>query len=124
MNNRMDSFPGATTPVLERPGLTRRAALPAPVQASIPSYFQRACPTCGRRLRIDMRYLGQPVWCGHCRRRFVARESPGPAPDSHGSQENGGDALLDRAERLLALCARSRVARRPSREKATAAQCG
>lgn len=38
------------------------------------SYTQR-CPTCGRRLRFPVRYLGMALTCQHCRGVFIARDS-------------------------------------------------
>jgi len=59
------------------------------------TYFDQDCPTCGRRLRIRVEYLGRNMACDHCHGRFVARDSSG----------TGGDAaeidLLRRAEELL-----------------------
>ena len=36
--------------------------------------FVQACPTCGRRLRIQVRYLGMKLTCQHCNGRFIAQE--------------------------------------------------
>jgi hypothetical protein len=73
----------------------RKAASRGPV----PTYFQRPCPTCGRRLLIRVEYLGQEVCCSHCRCALVARDvSQDPCHEA----ELGG-SILRRAEQLLAL---------------------
>lgn len=36
------------------------------------SHFVKACPTCGRTLQIQVRYMGREVSCGHCQGRFLA----------------------------------------------------
>lgn len=36
------------------------------------SHFVKSCPTCGRTLQIQVRYMGREVSCGHCHGRFVA----------------------------------------------------
>jgi len=36
------------------------------------SHFVKSCPTCGRTLQVQVRYLGREVTCGHCHGRFLA----------------------------------------------------
>jgi len=36
------------------------------------TYFIQICPTCGRRLEINIEYIRQEVSCYHCRARFIA----------------------------------------------------
>ena len=61
------------------------------------TYFIQACPTCGRKLRVRVAYLGKNVVCQHCQAEFEACD-----PDSgiH-SPDSSGVALLDRANELL-----------------------
>ncbi|MDO4575916.1 MAG: response regulator [Planctomycetia bacterium] len=37
--------------------------------------FTQKCPICGRRLRVQVRYLGMTLTCQHCQGRFVAKDS-------------------------------------------------
>ncbi len=67
---------------------------------SFSTNFQQFCPTCGRKLLVDVRHLGRRVYCTHCRCAFVA------CGEGHGRRYAGqGDALspLERADQLLAL---------------------
>lgn len=36
--------------------------------------FVQNCPTCGRRMQIQVRYLGMTLSCPHCQNSFVAQE--------------------------------------------------
>ncbi len=36
----------------------------------MPLHFTQSCPTCGRRLEIPTRLLGQTVACQHCLAEF------------------------------------------------------
>jgi hypothetical protein len=62
------------------------------------TFFDQECPTCGRRLRVPVQYLGKKVKCQHCRAPFEAwdKES-GIVPPTQ-----TGVGLLQRAEELLA----------------------
>lgn len=72
------------------------------------TYFDQECPTCGRRLRVPIQYLGKSVKCQHCRARFEAWD-----PESGGlPPTQTGMGLLQRAEELLA-SAESRRCYRP-----------
>jgi len=62
------------------------------------TYFHQECPTCGRRLRIRVEYLGKVVACQHCHAEFEACD-----PDSgHYPPAESGIRLLQRANELLA----------------------
>ncbi len=37
--------------------------------------FVQTCPTCGRKLCVQVRYLGMTLTCQHCHGRFVAQEN-------------------------------------------------
>jgi len=39
------------------------------------TYFIQTCSTCGRKLEIQVEYIGLEVSCYHCRARFVAHEN-------------------------------------------------
>jgi len=56
---------------------------------AIATFFLRPCPTCGRRLEIQIRHLGQTVLCPHCRAAFLA------------TQENRGDLQRDAVAEAL-----------------------
>lgn len=65
-------------------------------------FFQQGCPVCGRRLEIDVCYLGRRVYCQHCGGEFVAMDpalSTGGAPVSPTTDHV--DTLLERAAFVL-----------------------
>ena len=62
-----------------------------------PTYFSQECPTCGRRLRVRVQYLGKAVICQHCHGRFEAFDSENAPP----LPSDSGLSLLDRANELL-----------------------
>jgi hypothetical protein len=81
------------------PGCTRTASETAPaVTGPVATYFQQPCPTCGRRLLIPVKHLGKEVFCGHCRRAFVARDGL----QVRDADEPADHSILQRADRLLA----------------------
>jgi len=57
----------------------------------MPLHFTQSCPTCGRRLEVHTRLLGQQVACQHCKAEFVA-----------GSRDDNHDTLSDSSYNLLA----------------------
>lgn len=61
------------------------------------TYFLQECPTCGRRLQIQVRDLGRSVGCGHCEAHFIAAD---PEGGSISSDDPIAD-LLNRAESYL-----------------------
>lgn len=67
-------------------------------------YFIQECPTCGRRLQINVEYLGRRLACDHCHGRFVACD-----PDSKPAGAPLGYDLLRRADELLASLDRQRL---------------
>lgn len=70
--------------------------------------FIQECPTCGRRLRICVEYLGRKVACSHCRGKLIARDpAAGDAPAP-------GSELILRAERLLEESSRLESSRIPN----------
>jgi len=105
-----------TSPPPAQPTTPERSSA-APRQArvaggAVATCFQQPCPACGRRLLIRVEHLGRRISCGHCRRRFVARD---PSQDRSGGAEVG-PSMLQRAEELLALL----ESRSGSREPRTA----
>lgn len=75
------------------------------MSASQPSnevFFNRACPVCGRMLRIRVQLLGRRVYCQHCGGGFTAvDESLAGEPPVRDRVED----LLTRASRVLARAA-------------------
>jgi RNase P subunit RPR2 len=59
------------------------------------TFFVQECPTCGRRLRIRVEYLGKRVVCQHCRGQLVACD---PASNRYGSRQS---AVIQKADDLL-----------------------
>jgi len=54
-----------------------------PSYDKVPTYFQIECLVCDRTLRVLVECLGQPIVCGHCGCRFVARDPTSrPSPVS------------------------------------------
>jgi hypothetical protein len=62
------------------------------------TFFDQECPTCGRRLRVRVEYLGRDVKCQHCRARFEAwDQESGTMPPAESTFR-----LMQRADELLA----------------------
>ncbi len=61
-------------------------------------YFNQECPTCGRRLRIRVDFLGRVVACQHCKRSFQALDNT----NANIRIIDEGSDLLKRADELLA----------------------
>src|SRR5690242_2120598 len=60
----------------------------------MPQYFEMACPSCGKGLKIRTEYSGRRLACKHCDNTFIARD-PADASEPHispwpdlASQEN------------------------------------
>ena len=64
---------------------------------SVPTFFMRPCPTCGRRLEVQICYLGQSLSCPHCHSKFVATSF-----DDSEEDPTDVDRVLRDAERYLA----------------------
>lgn len=56
--------------------------------------FLQSCPTCGRRSRIPVQFLGNRIRCQHCHAEFVA-------DPNLTAQDSDPRLLMQRAERLL-----------------------
>jgi hypothetical protein len=59
------------------------------------TFFLQECPTCGRRLRIRVEYLGKRLVCQHCCGQFMACD---PASNRYGSCDS---TVIEKAEELL-----------------------
>ncbi len=65
-------------------------------------FFQQGCPVCGRRLEIDVCFLGRRVYCQHCGGGFVAMDVAMAAGDAPGCPTTRHvDCLLERAASVL-----------------------
>lgn len=62
----------------------------------MPLHFTQSCPTCGRRLQVHTRLLGQNIACQHCHAEFMA----GSNDDLYRRKDSAPD-LLARAEAML-----------------------
>ncbi len=60
-------------------------------------FFVQRCPTCGRRLRVCVEYLGMTIQCRHCRGTFVAQD-----PESEPAGIDPQMVLMQRVDELLA----------------------
>jgi hypothetical protein len=40
--------------------------------SAVTTVFYQECPTCGRSLRVAVKYFGRSMSCGHCGGEFVA----------------------------------------------------
>ncbi len=61
------------------------------------TFFVQDCPTCGRKVRVCVEYLGMKIQCRHCRGTFVACD-----PETDPSSADSRLALLQRVDELLA----------------------
>jgi hypothetical protein len=52
--------------------------------SAVTTVFYQECPTCGRTLRVAVKYFGRSMSCGHCGGEFVAD------PGSLRSDSGGG----------------------------------
>ena len=60
-------------------------------------FFVLQCPTCNRRLRVCVDYLGKTIQCRHCRGTFVAYDPE--TASYHGDPQR---SLMQRVDQLLA----------------------
>jgi len=63
----------------------------------MPLHFIQSCPTCGRRVEVHTRLLGQQVACQHCHAEFVASS----VDDEDQSWGDSSYNLLARVEEAL-----------------------
>ena len=61
------------------------------------TFYVQDCPTCGRKVRVCVEYLGMKIQCRHCRGIFVACD-----PETNPSNSGSRDDLLQRVDELLA----------------------
>ena len=64
------------------------------------SHFVKSCPTCGRTLQVQVRYMGREVTCGHCHGRFFAFHDDLAQDESTAAQSATSD-VMQRANELL-----------------------
>jgi hypothetical protein len=62
------------------------------------TYFSQECPTCGRKLRIHVEYLGKLLVCQHCQGKLHASDPASVSID----EANDSSTILKRADELLA----------------------
>jgi hypothetical protein len=43
--------------------------------SAMTTVFYQECPTCGRSLRVAVKYFGKAMSCGHCGGEFIADPS-------------------------------------------------
>ena len=63
------------------------------------TFYVQECPTCGRRLKVRVDYLGKSIACQHCRAIFEACD---PASQSRRSAVSSSADLLARVNELIA----------------------
>lgn len=61
------------------------------------TFFIQECPTCGRRLQVQIRDLGREVTCAHCSAEFKAKDADAESP----AMLDPITELLSRAEDYL-----------------------
>ncbi len=68
------------------------------------TYFLQSCPTCSRKLRVRVDYLGKSVECQHCHALFAARDPAQPLEPgtTDFNVMETAERLLAQAEQLLA----------------------
>ena len=74
--------------------------------------FYQECPTCGRQLRVRVKFLNKVVVCPHCEGQLIAEDPEAAGTDS---TESGAFALLQKAETLLESAETAEI--RPRRPK-------
>jgi hypothetical protein len=60
-------------------------------------FFVHPCPTCGRRLHVNVEHLGKKVGCPHCGGRIEVCDPDGGKT----SPTDGSSTLMQRVEELL-----------------------
>lgn len=60
------------------------------------TFFVQECPTCGRRLRVCVEYLGRNIQCRHCSGEFVAHDR-----ENSGGSDRHSFELMQRVNELL-----------------------
>jgi hypothetical protein len=81
-----------------------RSLFPANMEAMsmrAPLRYVQSCTTCGRLLEVRVELLGKPIACPHCHAQFTASAAQ-RAPLTTPAAADSGDALLERANRVLA----------------------
>jgi len=60
------------------------------------TFFIQQCPTCGRKVRVCVEYLGLEIQCRHCHAVFTACD-----PDSAPLHSDSNLTLMQRVDELL-----------------------
>jgi hypothetical protein len=60
------------------------------------TFYVQECPTCGRRLRVCVEYLGRKIQCRHCGGTFTARDE-----ESSPLSREATFSLMQRVSELL-----------------------
>jgi len=65
-------------------GRSDRGSTEATEHMGLKTIFYQECPTCGRSLRIPVKYFGSTMSCSHCSGEFVAQpqQQHGRGPDA------------------------------------------
>jgi hypothetical protein len=54
------------------------------------TFFYQLCPTCGRNLRVPVKYFGRRMSCTHCKGEFIAGKAElGQTTIAHESSDGG-----------------------------------
>ena len=64
--------------------------------SAIKTIFYQECPTCGRSLRIPVKYFGMAMSCSHCSGEFVAH--PELYPDGEQRKAPSMNAAVEAVE--------------------------
>ena len=91
------------TNIAEKKQIRKNDETLSPLETKMPTkniYLQN-CPVCGRPLEIPAEYRGRKLNCRHCGGKFTAIDPASPVF----AAQNSSNALLRRADQLLALCA-------------------
>ena len=64
------------------------------------SHFVKSCPTCGRLVHIQVRYMGRELNCGHCNGQFIAYHDDRAASEDSVARLDSAN-LMQRADELL-----------------------
>jgi len=66
------------------------------MSTSTAMFFVQQCPSCGRRLRVCVEYLGKRIQCRHCRGTLIARD-----PEEGSSWEDSSSRPGRRVDELV-----------------------
>jgi hypothetical protein len=61
--------------------------------SALTTVFFQECPTCGRTLRVAVKYFGRTMSCGHCGGEFVADPNSLRSDFAGGLRSDSGGGL-------------------------------